>query len=219
MSAKGSIESVIFDMDGVLTDSEPLINAAVVAMFKEQGLDVHPEDFLPFLGMDEDHYIDGVAGKHHFHLDLPAAKRRTYEIYLELAPKSLKPFPGAVELVKRCKTAGLKVALASSSDRIKIEANLRHIALPPAEWDAVVYGEEVERQKPSPDIFLMAAQKLRLAPAKCAVIEDGLNGVQAAKLAGMRCIAVAQTFGADQLKEADVVRARIADVSEDDLRG
>ena len=70
------VTAVIFDMDGVLTDSEPLINAAAIAMFKEFGLDVLPSDFVPFVGTGEDRYIGGVAELYHFPIDLPAAKRR-----------------------------------------------------------------------------------------------------------------------------------------------
>src|SRR5882672_10953974 len=136
-----NIRAVIFDMDGVLTDSEPLINAAAIAMFREKGLTVQPEDFLPFVGAGEDRYIGGVAEKYHFPLDLPAAKARTYEIYLELVPKQLQAFPGARDLVRACHQAGLRVAVASSADRIKIEANLRQIGLPPESWDGVVCGE------------------------------------------------------------------------------
>src|SRR6266850_951620 len=114
------IRAVIFDMDGVLTDSEPLINAAAIAMFKEKGLTVQPEDFLPFVGTGEDRYLGGVAEKYHFPLDLPAAKARTYEIYLELVPMQLEAFPGAQELVTACRQAGLRLAVASSADQIKI---------------------------------------------------------------------------------------------------
>src|SRR5512137_1411580 len=136
------IQAVIFDMDGVLTDSEPLINAAAVAMFKEQGLVVQPADFLPFVGAGEDRYIGGVAEKYGFPLDLPAAKRRTYEIYLDLVPRRLHAFAGAVSLVEACRSARLKVAVASSADLIKIEANLRQINLPPERWDALVSAED-----------------------------------------------------------------------------
>src|SRR5689334_3011353 len=188
------IRAIIFDMDGVLTDSEPLINAAAIGMFAEKGLTVQPDDFLPFVGTGEDRYIGGVAERYQFPLDLPAAKRRTYEIYLDLVPQRLKPFPGAVELVRRCRGAGLRVALASSADLVKIEANLHQIALPTPEWDAVVSAEDVQKKKPAPDIFLVAARKLRLPVSACVVIEDAVNGVQAAKAAGMRCVAVAHTF-------------------------
>src|SRR5512138_1842135 len=96
------IRAVIFDMDGVLVDSEPLINAAAIAMFRERGLNVHPDDFLPFVGAGEDRYIGGVAEKYQFPLDVPAAKKRTYEIYLDLVPSELQAFPGAHDLVLAC---------------------------------------------------------------------------------------------------------------------
>lgn len=210
---------VIFDLDGVLRDSEPLINAAAIAMFKEHGLSVRPEDFLPFVGTGEDRYIGGVAETYHFPLDLPAAKRRTYEIYLELVPKQLRAFPGATELPHACRDAGLRIAVASSADRIKIEANLKQIGMPWANWDAIVTGEDVASKKPAPDIFLAAAKKLKLSPAQCVVIEDAVNGVQAAKAAGMRCVAVAQTFAADRLQGADLVRLSLKEVTVTDLQG
>jgi HAD superfamily hydrolase (TIGR01509 family) len=219
MSERPGIRGVIFDMDGVLTDSEPLINAAAIAMFREKGLEVQPSDFLPFIGAGENRYIGGVAEKHHFPLDLPAAKRRTYEIYLELVPMRLRAFPGARELVRACRQAGVRLAVASSADEVKIVANLRQIGLPPDTWDAVVTGEDVAAKKPAPDIFLSAAAKLRLAPVQCVVVEDAVNGVQAAKAAGMRCVAVAQTFPSAQLQSADVVRQDIAAVSLTDLTG
>src|SRR5512147_2666170 len=109
------IRAVIFDMDGVLTDSEPLINAAAVAMFKEKGLLVHPEDFLPFVGAGEDRYIGGVAEKYGFPLDVPDAKRRTYEIYLDLVPLKLQSFPGVHDVIRACREAGLRLAVASSA--------------------------------------------------------------------------------------------------------
>jgi beta-phosphoglucomutase len=102
---------------------------------------------------------------------------------------------------------------------VKIIANLRQIGLAPETWDAVVTGEDVAAKKPAPDIFLVAARKLDLASAQCVVVEDAVNGVQAAKAAGMRCVAVAQTFPAAQLQGADVVRSGIAAVSLTDLAG
>jgi HAD superfamily hydrolase (TIGR01509 family) len=211
------IQAVIFDMDGVLVNSEPLINAAAIAMFKEKGLAVHPDDFLPFVGAGEDRYIGGVAEKYHFPLDVPQAKRKTYEIYLDLVPMQLEAFPGVHTLVNSCHQAGLRVAVASGTDRIKALAGLQKIELPEASWDVVVSGEQVKQNKPAPDIFLFAAQRLGLAPSACAVLEDSVNGVRAAKAAGMRCVAVAQTFPAERLQEADVVRASVTDVELADL--
>jgi len=219
MANEPGIRAVIFDMDGVLTDSEPLINAAAVAMFRERGVPVAPEDFVPFIGTGENRYIGGVAEKYGVPLDLDAAKRRTYEIYLDLVPRQLRAFPGAVELARRARAAGRRVAVASSADRIKIEANLRQIGLPPEWWDAVVSAEDAVHKKPAPDIFLAAARKLGLPPAACVVIEDALNGVAAARAAGMRCVAVAHSFPPERLGGADVVRRTIAEVTPADLWG
>lgn len=217
MEPTSPIGVVIFDMDGVLTDSEPLINAAAVRMFAEAGWTVQPDDFLPFVGTGEDRYLGGVAEKYGYPIALKDAKRRTYEIYLELVPAVLRAFPGAVELVQGCRRAGLKLAVASSADRIKVEANLGQIGLPWGEWDAVVTGEDVVRKKPAPDIFLEAASRLRALPGECVVVEDAVNGIEAAKAAGMRCVAVAQSFPVERLVRADVVRADLQSVKLEDL--
>ena len=96
-------------------------------------------------------------------------------------------------------------------------ANLQKIELPEEAWDVVLTSEHVKRNKPSPDIFLCAARELGVDPAVCVVVEDAVNGVQAAKAAGMRCVAVAQTFPAERLQAADIVRDRISDVQLSDL--
>jgi HAD superfamily hydrolase (TIGR01509 family) len=186
-------------------------------MFREQGLAVQPEDFIPFVGAGEIRYIGGVAEKYGFPLDISAAKARTYQIYLDLVPQCLRAFPGARELVVACRGAGLKTAVASSADPVKIEANLRRIDLAPETWDAVVTAFDVERRKPFPDIFLAAARMLGHAADECVVVEDAVNGIEAAQAAGMRCIAVAQTFAAGKLSGADLARNTIADITLSDL--
>jgi HAD superfamily hydrolase (TIGR01509 family) len=210
-------KGVIFDMDGVLTDSEPLICAAAVAMFAEKGLRVVPDDFHPFVGTGENRYLGGVAQKYGLALDIAAAKKRTYEIYLAMVPTKLHAFPGAVEFVNACRSGGWRIAVASSADWIKVEANLITIGLPPARWDAIVTAEDVIHKKPAPDLFLAASRKLNLAASQCVVIEDAINGIQAARAAGIRCIAVAQSFSADLLTEADLVRPTIASLTLNDL--
>lgn len=211
------IGAVIFDMDGVLVDSEPLINQAAIAMFRERGLTVKPEDFLPFVGTGEERYVGGVAEAYGLSIDPVEAKNRTYEIYLDLVPGQLEAFPGAVELVHGCREAGLRVAVASSADKIKVAVNLQKIGLPLEFWDTVTTGEQVTRKKPAPDIFLEAARALGIEPSNCVVVEDAVNGIRAAKAANMRCVAVAQTFPPESLREADVVRDKIAQVQLTDL--
>ena len=210
------MRAVIFDMDGVLVDSEPLINRAAVQMFHERGdTQVRPEDFTPFVGGGEDRYIAGVAAAHDITLDVAVAKARTYAIYLDIVDE-LHPYPGAVDLVYACRLLA-PVAVASATDRIRLVANLAAATLPVDSWDVVVDGDDVAHKKPAPDAFLLAAARLEMDPSLCTVVEDSVNGVHAAKSAGMRCVAVAQTFPAAGLGEADLVRPTIGAITLTDL--
>jgi len=145
---------VIFDMDGVLVDSEKFICKAACLMFEEIGLHVKPDDFLPFVGTGEDRYIGGVAEKYNFPVDIEAVKKRTYDIYLEIIQGALRPLPGVHQFVKKCKDTGKKIAVASSADRRKVMGNLKEIGLGPDVFDAIVVGEDVSQKKPAPDLLV-----------------------------------------------------------------
>ncbi|OGF44828.1 MAG: hypothetical protein A2231_12605 [Candidatus Firestonebacteria bacterium RIFOXYA2_FULL_40_8] len=194
------IDAVIFDMDGVLTDSEPLINEAAITALKEYGVSAKEEDFLPFVGAGDEKYIAGVAEKYGLKYK-SEMKARMYELYFELLPKKIKSFPGVKELLSALKKAGKKIAVASSADRIKVEANLNGIGLALSVFDQVVTGDDITRKKPDPEIFLIAAKKLNIPPEKCCVIEDAVNGVEASKAAGMKCIAITNSFSSEKLSE------------------
>jgi beta-phosphoglucomutase len=196
-------EGVIFDMDGVLLDSEPFICKAACMMFAERGLTVKPEDFLPFVGAGENRYIGGVAEKYGFPVNIDEVKRRTYDIYLEIIRGQLEALPGVHSFLAACKAAGKKIALATSADFRKAEGNLKEIHLPMSTFDAVVTGEDVVHKKPDPEIFLVAARKLALDPRRCLVVEDAVNGVAAARAAGSRCLALTTSFTREQLAGAD----------------
>jgi len=90
------IEAVLFDMDGVLVDSEEFICKAAILMYKEKGLLVFEEDFTPFIGMGEDRYLGGVAEKYGFPFDVARDKKRTYDIYQEITKGMLKSLPGVI---------------------------------------------------------------------------------------------------------------------------
>lgn len=197
-----SLEAVIFDMDGVLLDSEPFICKAACMMFEEAGLKVLPEDFLPFVGAGENRYIGGVAEKYAFALQLEAAKRKTYDIYLEIIKGELRPLPGVEDFLQNCKRMGRKIALASSADWRKVEGNLLEIGIGRDVFDALVSGENVVNKKPDPAIFLAAAAALGVPPSSCLVVEDAVNGVQAAGRSGARCLGLTTSFSRRQLQEA-----------------
>lgn len=211
------LKGVIFDMDGVLVLSEPIIAAAAMKMFAEKGFEVRHEEFRPFIGMGEDRFIGGVAEARGIPLEPEKDKARTYALYLDMVRGNLKPLPGVVGFVAECRRRGLKIAVASSADEIKVVANLNEIGLPPATFDAVVSGSEVARKKPAPDIFLEAARRLELDPADCLVIEDAISGVEAAKSAGARCLAVTTSFDRSQLIKADWIVDSLASVPAESL--
>ena len=209
-----TIRGVIFDMDGVLVDSEEFICEAAVRMFAERGLAVRPADFRPFVGAGEDRYLGGVAEKHGFPLDLERDKARTYELYGQIVRGRLQPLPGVHRFIGKCRARGLRLALATSADRVKMLINLREIGLPPETFDAAVNGLDVAHKKPAPDIFLLAAGRLGHAPAECLVVEDAVNGVAAARAAGARCLALTTSFTREQLAGADFFAANLAEAPE-----
>ena len=178
------IKGVIFDMDGVLADSEEFICEAAIRMFAEHGVTVKPEDFVPWVGTGENTYIGNVAKQNGFSIDIERDKARTYEIHGEIIRGKLKPLPGAHSFSEQCRSLGLKVDLATSADRVKMVDVLREIELPPESFDAVVNGLDVERRKPHPDIFLEAARRLNLPPENCLVVEDSTSGLAAGLAAG-----------------------------------
>ena len=205
-----NIRGVIFDMDGVLVDSEEHICRAAIAMFAEHGIPVQPDDFLPFVGTGENRYLGGVAEQHGFPIDMERDKARTYEIYADIVHGQLSPLPGVHEFTGKCREQGLKLALATSADRVKMEVNLREIELPLQTFDVLVNGLDVERKKPAPDLFLRAAELLGLPPHDCLVIEDSVSGVAAAKAAEAQCLALTTSFEEEQLAAADYFAAHLA---------
>jgi HAD superfamily hydrolase (TIGR01509 family) len=168
-------------MDGVLTDSEPFICKAAVMMFRELGYEVTSDDFIPFVGMGENRYIGGVAEKYGITIDIDKVKARTYEIFSVIVRNQLTPLPGTKEFISKCRKRNLKIALATSADKVKMDVNLKEI----------------------PDIYIKAAFSLGLKTQECLVVEDAVSGIKAGKTAGCRCLAVTTSFDVSALSEAD----------------
>jgi len=207
-------KGILFDKDGVLVDSEEYIFEAAKMMFAEHGIIVKPEDALPFVGTGENRYISGIGETNGFIVDIERDKARTYAIYGEITKGKLNALPGVHAFIEQCKGKGLKIAVASSADRVKIAINLHEIGLSADTFDAIISGEDVERKKPFPDIYLLAAQKIGLSPHDCVVVEDAVSGVAAAKAAGCKCLALTTSFPSEKLQQADWI---VKDLSEADL--
>jgi beta-phosphoglucomutase len=211
------LKGVLFDMDGVLVDSEEYIFEAVRLMFAEHGVKVKNEDALPFIGTGENIYITGIGKANDFNVDIERDKARTYEIYNEITKGKLKPLPGAIEFIELCKAKSLKIAVASSADKIKILINLREMGLSAEAFDCIINGQDVERKKPFPDIYLLSAKRLGLKPQECLVVEDAITGIKAGKAAGSKCLALTTSFPAEKLTEADWICPYLDSVTEDPL--
>lgn len=209
------IEGILFDMDGILVDSEFYICSAAIKMFSELGVSAKPEDFEQFVGMGENKYLGGVAEKHSVQIDINVAKARAYEIYGEIVKGRLHPLPGVAEFIQKCKTRGFKLALATSADTVKMMINLREIGLPEETFSAIVTGLDVENKKPAPDIYLKAALKAGVLPGNCLVIEDAVSGIKAGKSAGCKCLAVTNSFDASLLADADWICDSLMNVPEE----
>jgi HAD superfamily hydrolase (TIGR01509 family) len=198
-----SLQGIIFDMDGVLCDSEALTAEAGCRMFAETyGLVVEPREFEPFVGTGEDRYIGGVAEKRGVTLTMPRDKVRMYTIYGEIARGKLQPLSGVHEFIAACRQRGLKLAVASSADLMKVQINLREIGLPASTFDAVLTGSDATHKKPHPEIFLKASERLGLVPSSCMVVEDAPSGVKAAKAAGCSCLGLTTSFDMAVLYDA-----------------
>jgi len=207
VSAAERIEAVVFDMDGVLVDTEHLWDEVREALTEEWGGRHTPEAQEAMMGMSSpewSRYLHEVVGLHEPPEVINAeVVRRMLERY----EADLPVVPGAVEAVRRLAAAGYRLAVASSSNRELIDAVLRRLELTSV-FDVTVSSEEVARGKPAPDVYLETARRLSVEPARCAAIEDSASGIRAAHSAGMRVIAYPNRHyppAADVLALADVV--------------
>ena len=201
-------------MDGVLVDSEPLILEAAFMMFAEHGLKMKKEDFLPFVGTGEENALGGVARNYNFEIDTRQAKKRTYDIYLDIIKGRLRLLPGAFEFINKCRQMKKKIAMATSADMRKVEGNFREVNFSFEMFDAIITAEDVVHKKPAPDIFIKAARDMGLDPEECLVVEDAVNGIEAAKKAGAKCLALTTSFSKEKLSRADWIAPDLSSTDE-----
>lgn len=216
---------LIFDMDGVIADTEGLNARASIQVFADlfNLTGVKREDFEAGIGRGAEAYMR-VAGEANGLVmsedDVNRAVGARQEILLAmLASDPLPAFPGVLALMNAALTSpAWAVAIATGSTREKTDAVLKSAQVP-FEQMVVITGSEPHARKPAPDMFLAAADRLGVDPARCVVIEDALSGVQAAKAAGARCIAVTNSFDASRLTGADLIVDSLTGVSLATLAG
>lgn len=201
------INCVIFDMDGVVVNTEPLSHSANTAMYRSLGIDVPDEVYANFMGNSDKNIIQKLKTLYDIKLTNEELLEEKYK-YLFNAfdnAEDLELMPGVKDLVADLHAKGVKLILASSSSKKKIEKVFTRFGLHPY-FDHIVSGEDFENSKPDPAIFNEAARLSGYPKSVCVVIEDSTNGIKAAKAAGIYCIAYNSGVGLPQdTSEADRV--------------
>jgi HAD superfamily hydrolase (TIGR01509 family) len=198
---------VIFDMDGVLIDSEPLYVEMNKELFGELGISMDPSEYHQFVGMSSPLMWTMIREK--YSLRQSAAELMNIEkekIHKLLSSDRISsPIGGVENLLESLRENDIVMSVASSSARKNVEIVLKKLDLENY-FDSIVCGEDIQNGKPAPDIFLRASEQMNTEPASCTVIEDSYNGLCGAKSAGMRCIGYAGDSASKQdLSGADMI--------------
>lgn len=187
-----SFDAVIFDMDGVLVNSEPFYVEVEQTNFRQLGLKISEEEHQTYQGTATDRMWQLIKERHGIKQSLDELVKMTNSLVTPYfnSLEQMEPMSGVKNLIEKLKEKGVPLALASSSYADVIEIILQKTGLKKY-FDVVVSSQMAGTSKPEPDIFLLTAKKLGMHPEKCVVIEDSTNGIKAAKAAGMYCIAFA----------------------------
>lgn len=195
---------VIFDMDGVLVDSGAAHAASWRALTREAGANISDDEFGRHFGKASRDIIRAVFGAELSNADVAAKDARKEALYRDIIHDNIPAMPGAAAAVQRLAEAAFALAVGTSGPKENVDLVLDGMAVRPF-ISAIVTGFDVTRGKPAPDVFLLAAERLGIAPRSCMVIEDAPVGLQAARTAGMVAVGLAGTHPADRLTDADHV--------------
>lgn len=193
-------KAILFDMDGVLIESEFLMRASAIQALADYGIEAKHEDFKEFTGMGEDRFVGGVAEKYG-HTYVTAMKDLAYDYYGKRVMAEAHIPEGVKEMLQTLHAKGITLAVCSAADLRKVRYNIQAIGVDESIFTALVTGSDVERKKPFPDIYLEGARRVGIEPKDCLVIEDAISGIQAAHAAGMDAVGVPTTFSKEELRE------------------
>jgi beta-phosphoglucomutase family hydrolase len=213
------LRAVIFDMDGLMIDTERLHHESFKTVLEQHGITPVPNA----MGVIHTSGISAEANWEHFKkeyaldADTEELTKAKNDAHLKLLKTKVEAMPGLLGLLKNLKANGYKVGIASSSIREHIDLVTDRLGIG-GFFDAITSGDEVTNGKPAPDIFLKAATKLGAKPAECVVLEDAMNGMRAGKAAGMFVIVVPNEFTKNEdFGMADLIVSSLADVNGEKL--
>jgi HAD superfamily hydrolase (TIGR01509 family) len=208
--------AVVFDMDGVLLDSEPLHHGVLNELLARDNLILDRPEYERFIGWTTEAMFEALIAKYGLSRSVAEYSARYADLVLRVLHEPLDPAPGVITLVQRLRELEMGLAVASSSQRAWIEVTLHSLGLA-AMFDTVVSADDVERGKPDPAIYVLAAQRLGVAPRRCLAIEDSPSGVRSARDAGMTVLGVRTPYTAHlQLDGAERIVDSLAEL---DLSG
>jgi beta-phosphoglucomutase family hydrolase len=207
---------VIFDMDGVLVDTAPFHIKAWVKFGENHGIEVTEEFFWKTFGMRNDELVPMI-----FKGEVPGETVKQYSdekeaLFRDTIKGKVMPIRGLMGFVEDLVDHKITVTTGSSGPRENVEFIIRELGLQ-SHMPAFVSGDHVKRGKPNPDIFIMAAEKCRIDPKNCLVVEDTLVGVKAARAAGMAVVAITTTCERYEFEEADMVIDSFNEISAGDV--
>jgi beta-phosphoglucomutase len=214
------IRTVIFDMDGVIIDTEPVHHHAFFTQFGELGLTISDEEYAGFLGKSTRNVFQQLKQKYHLGPEIDDLLRRKREIFNERfdTDPDLDLLPGVRALIEDLHQHGVQLVLASSASKGTIARVFNRFGLAPY-FTHIVSGEDFEESKPNPAIFLHAAEVSETPVSECIVIEDSANGVAAAKAAGIYCVGYASAHSAGQdIHIADLIIRDFSELSADKVK-
>jgi len=204
------IKAAIFDMDGTIADSEKIVWRVTRAFFKERGITLTSEEEKTMYGLTWKDFVKEILVSRGFEYK-QSIKNTLKERYVRNLKKDVQPLPGIhnfLEIVR----ANFKTALATNSRLREVDIIFDKLDFGKY-FDFKVAKNHVKSGKPSPEIYFKAASLLKVQPRECVVFEDSIVGIQAAKSAGMKCVALINTYAAEDLKHADMLIKNYADIN------
>lgn len=211
------IKGVIFDMDGTLVDNSPIHEQAFEIWCKTRGFSFTHSDLEKLFGMGNDDILKFVTGDPNLTdetIDLYAQEKEA--TYRELYAPTIKPIAGLLDLLSELEAQGVKMAIGSSGMRKNVDFVLEKCGIE-RYFSALANGDLVKKAKPDPAIFLLAAQMLGLQPQECVVIEDSFAGIEAARRAGMKVVAITTSFEASRHKDFDILIDDFTQIKAEDI--
>jgi len=199
------IKAVIFDMDGVIVDSEPAHIEAEKQILLKHGVRITTEELRAYTGTTAEFEFTDLIRKYKLKTTVNALFREKEDVLFKLLTREMQPIKGVIELINSLKGQGLRLGIASSGHRKLVHFFLKQLAIAHL-FDSVICAEDITRSKPHPEVFLKSAKELGVRPEECVVIEDSKLGVEAAKSAGMKCVGYkSPNSGEQDLSEADMI--------------